>query len=304
MTETDQWSDYWNNEGTSGEVFINQSGERHPQLAAYWHTQISGAHSTARIIDLACGAGSIYSDLHKEHTFSLFGIDLSMDGLHLLRHRLPNTSTVVGSITGLPFPERIFDLVVSQFGVEYGGADAFSNAANLVNTGGRIAILCHIEDGYIDTRNKLHLGGAKLIIESDFIPRAIELVKSAFAREAKRREKAEAEFTEANNKIASILEQNPGGIHSHVFFGFKQLFQRIAHYDEADITTWLETIQLDVHKTRAKLDRITDVALSEGSVKQICRDFTHSGLRKVGYSPFAIAGNSLPIAWSITAERP
>ncbi len=304
MTETDQWSDYWNNEGTSGEVFINKSGERHPQLAAYWHTQISGAHSTSRIIDLACGAGSIYSDLHKEHTFSLFGVDLSVDGLHLLKHRLPNTSTVVCSITELPFPERSFDLVVSQFGIEYGGATAFADAASLVNSGGRIAMLCHIEDGYIDARNKLHLGGAKLIIESEFIPRAVELAKSAFAREPARRQKAETEFTQANDQIASILEQNPGGIHSHVYFGFKQLFQRVAHYDESDITTWLETIHADVNKTIAKLATITDVALSEHSIKQICRDFTHSGLRKVGYSPFAISGNSLPIAWSITAERP
>lgn len=303
MTENDKWSEYWNNQGISGEVFVNKAGDRHPRLASYWQTQLSGTHDSSKIIDLACGAGSVFADLGENHSYTLIGADLSIDALELLRERLPSAHVVSCSLSQLPFPHHSFDLVVSQFGIEYAGIESFADAGNLVASGGRIAILCHLEEGYIDTRNAGMLAGAQEIIESEFVERSIELVKAAFTDQSDLIQKAEAEFTPAHGRVSAILEQSPEGIHNHVYFGFKQLYERRTHYDASDITSWLESIKLDVKKNILRLTETRKAACSEAEVKQVCRDFTKLGLRKVGYSPFSIPGNDLPIAWSITAER-
>ena len=303
MTQTDKWSEYWNNQGISGEVFVNKAGDRHPRLASYWQTQLSGAHATSKIIDLACGAGSVFADLGESHSYTLIGADLSTDALELLRERLPSAYVVSCALSQLPFPESSFDLVVSQFGIEYAGVESFADAGNLVASGGRIAILCHLEGGYIDTRNRGMLAGAQEVIESGFVERSVELVKAAFTGQSDLIQKAEAQFTPAQRRVSAILEQNPEGIHNHVYFGFKQLYERRAHYDVSDITNWLELLHPDVEKNILRLTQTREAACSEVEIKQVCRDFTKLGLRKVGYSPFFIPGNDLPIAWSITAER-
>ncbi|MFP6809228.1 MAG: class I SAM-dependent methyltransferase [Pseudomonadales bacterium] len=305
MIQTDKWSDYWTQEGTSGEVFVNKSGDRHPQLAAYWQTQLSGAHSTSRIIDLACGAGSVFADLDKhndEHSYELFGADLSTDALQLFQRRLPSTKVIACSASQLPFPSEAFDLVVSQFGIEYAGANAFTEAGDLVARGGRIAILCHHQDGYIDSKNKRLLAGAHSATNSNFISAALDLVRSSFANQNS--DQSMSKFNAAGEQLAATLKEYPEGIHHHLYFGFQQLFDRRSHYDESDIVDWLEAMRLDVDKNILRLTQMRQAARSEKEIRNICQMFTKQGLRKVGYSPFTISGNDLPVAWSITAERP
>jgi len=74
------------------------------------------------------------------------------------------------------------------------------------------------------------------------VERSIELVNAAFTGKRDLIANAEAEFTPAHSRVSAILEQNPEGIHHHVYFGFKQLYERRAHYDASDITNWLQSM--------------------------------------------------------------
>ncbi len=301
--QTASWSEYWNNEGFSGEVFVNNAGERHPQLASYWKVQLSGIQLASNIIDLACGAGSVLADLGEDHFHSLFGADLSIDALYLLRERLPPAYAANCSVSQLPFPASTFDLVVSQFGLEYAGSEAFIEAAKLVCNGGRIAILCHFEGGYIDTMNKSKLAGAEYIVDSDFIGKSIDLVEASFDHHKKSLQKAQAVFLPVEQQVSAMLNQYPEGIHKHLYFGFKQLFERRSHYDKEDITSWLDSMRTEVDKNILKLQQMRKAASSEGQIKQICLQFIKLGFKEVGYSPFLILDTDLPVAWSITARR-
>ena len=78
--------------------------------------------------------------------------------------------------TELPLPDSSFDFVVSQFGVEYAGIDAFIEAARLVKPGGQLSLLCHYQDGYIDSKNQKMLEAAKIARHSNFISDALALV--------------------------------------------------------------------------------------------------------------------------------
>jgi ubiquinone/menaquinone biosynthesis C-methylase UbiE len=303
MSRADRWSEYWVNEGTTGEVFVDKDGNRHPQLDIYWRMQLSGLKTDARIIDLACGAGSVFSHLENQSSFQLFAADLSLEALQLLGSRIPESLNVSCSVSSLPFAEQQFDLVVSQFGIEYAGEDAFVEAAKLIRDQGRLAVLCHYEEGFIDKKNKGHLLGARAAHESSFIPLGRKLAEAIFSQSQDKFHEAHAKFLPAEQKLAEMTQCYQGGVHTHLYLGFRQLVERYQHYKLSDVTHWLSEMQGDLDKNIVRLEAMRDAACSEDKVKDICIRLAQLGLRKIGYSPFNIEGQDLPVAWSITAEK-
>ncbi len=300
----DKWTEYWKNEGASGEVFVNAEGQKHPHLSGYWQTQFSGLATNARIIDLAAGAGSIFTHLPTHHDYELFASDLSIAALKILKQRLPQARVIAASADSLPLHSQTFDLVVSQFGVEYAGDRAFAAAADLVRDHGRLALLCHYRDGYIDARNKGQLESACEVVETGFIDKGIAMVEAVFKGEQQAFIAAQLDFVPAEKIISTAATTYRQGVHSHLYQGFRQLFANRQQYDATDITGWLEAMKEDVDRNIIRLTEMRKAASSEPKIRQICRELTQAGLRKVGYSPFSIPGSELPVAWSITAERP
>jgi len=304
MNQADDWSEYWSSEGSSGEVFVNKDGQRHPRLETYWRTQLAGLQENAKIIDLACGAGSVYSHLPDNSEFLLYAADLSHEALQLLKKRVPGALSVTCSVVELPFVEAKFDLVVSQFGIEYAGGKAFLNAASLIKNGGRLAILCHYEEGYIDDKNRGHLTGAQAAQASSFISLGRKLAEAMYSKSQSRFDKAEADFLPAEQKLAEMTRCYEGGVHSHLYLGFRQLIERYEHYALSDITDWLSAMSGELEKNIIRLEAMRNAACNEEQIKSICKQLSKIGLRKVGYSPFTIESTDNPIAWSITAEKP
>ena len=182
-TESD-WSEYWENDSPKGEVFVTSQGEKHPALAEYWARTFQGQARGTKIIDLASGAGSVFACLPEDHGHELFAADISDVALTLLRERFPSAHTVACSAAKVPLDDESFDLVVSQFGIEYAGVEAFAEAARLLAEGGRLVALCHISGGHIDAGYQAQLREARVVEESDFIDIAKRLTTAAFSGNA------------------------------------------------------------------------------------------------------------------------
>lgn len=304
MTDSERgWSDYWQKEGAKGEVFVNAEGESHPALADYWQQHFGSVGGPARIIDLASGAGSVFAHLPTDHDFELFAADISKVALATLSERFAGVTTIVCSASDVPQDDGSFDLVVSQFGVEYAGVDAFGEAARLVAPGGRLIALCHYRDGYIDSDNRAQLAEAELVAELGFIDRAVELATAAFGRDAGRLARAQQDFVPAGNEIAAAIRRQKKGIHAHLFAGFRQLYERRRHYDLSDITGWLEGMRGELELNLDRLSRMCAAALSDADVGRIRELFEARGLEHVHCTPFETPGNELPVAWDLTARR-
>ena len=305
MSTTDQgWVDYWQQDGDSGEVFVNSKGERHPTLAKYWTAVFEGTADASRIIDIASGAGSIYAHLPSDHGLNLFAADIAEEALETLKARIPGVTTVACPAEAVPYGDGYFNLVVSQFGVEYAGTDAFTEAGRLVAVGGRLAALCHVEDGYIDSSNKIQLEEARLVDEMRFIDLAIDLTRVAFSNDANAMQQSEAVFVPVMRKLAAGVERCPRGIHSHLFRGFGQLFEQRRAYDATDITTWLEQMRADLDKNIDRLSRMRAAALSKADMTTIAENLTAAGLQEIQFNLFTTPGNELPVAWKLSARRP
>ena len=113
------WSEYWEKDGADGEVFVNAQGNKHPALADYWQAVFADMPAGSRIVDVASGAGSIYAHLSADHGFELHAVDIAAQALQALASRVPGVQITVSAAEDMPYDDRSFELVVSQFGIEY-----------------------------------------------------------------------------------------------------------------------------------------------------------------------------------------
>lgn len=310
MSETQQhaaaergWSEYWAKDGASGEVFVNTRGEAHPEVAAWWREAFAPLASGSHIVDLACGAGSVFAHLPDGHGHTLHGADISEEALALLRQRLPDVTTTACSADALPFADGRFDAAVSQFGIEYAGTGAFAEAARVVATGGWLIALCHIEDGYIDARNRAHLAAAKEAAASGFIDRAVALIDAAFSGDRDAALAAGKAFQPAERRLAAACRHLADGIHAHLYAGFRQLFERRNDYHRGDIEGWLAAMRDDLDLNVARLEHMCRAARSRADMNAVIAMLGEHGFGPVHCEPLQLSGHDRPLAWAVRARR-
>lgn len=304
MSESPEgWSDYWEKDGAGGEVFVNARGEAHPALAEFWRAAFVDVATGARVIDIASGAGSVFAHLPQDRDYVLTATDISSVALESLEQRIPGVTTLVCPADAMPLPDASFDLVVTQFGAEYAGVAAFDEAARLVARGGRFVGLCHYRDGYIDSDNRAQLDEARIVKARGFIDAAIELARAAFSGDPAALKKAQDAFVVVATPVGEGMRRHRKGIHTHLFQGFRRLYEQRRQYDLADVTGWLEAMRGELDKTIDRLERMRAAALSAEDIEEIRRLFEARGLKDVHCTPFEIPGNNLPVAWSLAARK-
>ncbi len=298
------WSEYWEKDGAAGgEVFVSGQGGRHPALAEYWKAVFAGLSKGARILDVASGAGSIYAHLDAEHGFDLHATDIAAEALDALSERIAGVTTTVAGADELPFEDRSFDLVVSQFGIEYAGSEAFAEAGRLVNTGGQIVALVHIEDGYVDSNNKAQLAEAEMLQKIEFVEHAIDLTNRAFSGNKALTDHTEQAFVPLIRQVSEAIQRCPQGIHAYLLAGFKKLYEGRRQYRKSDVVGWLEEMNKELSKTLDRLSRMRAAAMSSDDMAAIVASLEAHGLSYVLAEPFATEGHEKPIAWSLTGKR-
>ncbi len=290
---------------------MNKQGGKHPFLARYWQQLFSEQKADASVIDIASGAGSIFSQLPPGHTFDLHAADISRPALELLKQRIPAATTYVCPATELPLPDNSFDFVVSQFGVEYAGIDAFIEAARIVRPGGQLSLLCHYQNGYIDSKNRKMLEGAKIARYSNFIPDALALINRIFnpdhspanAPPASDVIEEQNNFASSQRTLEQAIKNCPEGVHAHLYFGFKQLYERRSAYDLTDITQWLEEMSADVDRNIMRLTEMCNAASSKQDIDKIAQKLTEQSFIGITHEPVILPEHKLPVAWAIKAFK-
>jgi len=297
------WSEYWQKDDSKGEVFVSLKGERHPALAEHWREFFADVDAGSSVLDIASGAGSVFASLPDGHGFDLYACDLAAAALEQLSERIANVTTVVSSADRLPFGDRSFDVVVSQFGVEYAGIDAFTEAARVVARGGQLAVLAHVRDGYIDARNKAELAEAKLVKDSGFIARAVELTRAAFGNDVSRLASEEQSFVPLIQAVSQGVKRCPRGVHSYLLSGFRQLYENRRRYDAQDIVQWLEGMNDEVAKAVDRINVMRAAASSEADMGTIQQELIAAGFTGIELEHFVVPNNDLPLAWKLRAMR-
>jgi SAM-dependent methyltransferase len=132
------WGAYWRDADVDGctAAFPIEARDR---IASGWRERLE-PHSGQTLLDVACGKGAVLAIARGLGVDRVTGVDLA------------ETHAGEGSVrTGidareLPFAGASFDIVVSQFGVEYAGLEAAGMEAARVCRG-RLLLLTHAAEG-------------------------------------------------------------------------------------------------------------------------------------------------------------
>ena len=304
-TQEEYWSDYWRTDGQGGEVFVNSKGEKPGYIRDFWRAQLEGMPINGKIVDLACGAGSIFEDIELSirSQVTLIAADISKPALDIVKDRVPEAQVVCCSCDDLPFENESLDMVVSQFGIEYASEKAFSEAAGTIMPGGRLVLLSHYKEGYIDQRNAKFLEGAKLAISSQFIESAGELVRASYSGSTSKIRQAKAEFESAEKPMSALFKTNPNGIHQHLYFGFRELYLKRANYFESDIQQWLSQMKQDIKKNIVKVTEIRKVSLDRLGIDTIIKNLEQARMSEIEVGTLTIPDSDNIIGWTISALK-
>ncbi|MBS0384588.1 MAG: class I SAM-dependent methyltransferase [Proteobacteria bacterium] len=144
------WSLYWR----SGRLNSCVDGvSESKMLRDAWREFFDRFDSGTRILDLATGNGAVIdaacaSAVPREARFLLTGVDAAET---LQPHNIEAARFLPGvRMEALPFEAAYFDVVVSQFGFEYGERAACAReAARVLRPGGRLRLVIHASGGAV-----------------------------------------------------------------------------------------------------------------------------------------------------------
>ena len=312
----DSWDVYWR--GTSKAGAYASGGADHPVILEFWRALFAAAkecRDAPRILDIASGNGSVVSCAEASFIHppaEITGVDVSASAVRNLESRFPGVHGLVADARSIPLQSSGFDIVTSQFGVEYAGLEAVDEAARLVAPGGRLALLMHHRSGGVHAECAAALDAIRKLQDARFITHSISTFEAGFAalRGADR-----GAYDAAARRLAGafrVLEQIMQRHGQHVagdtvlrlYNDVDRMHRQIRHYDPGDVLGWLRQMDAELQAYATRMASMCDCAIDVPTFERLCgrlQDLTFTIERA---EPLAIPHTELPIAWALVAHRP
>lgn len=315
----DAWDGYWRH---TGEAAGYRAGGRHePLLALFWADLFAellrGAHPLS-ILDVACGNGAALGYLFRaagsrgtgaDGLFAV-GLDGSVAALANLHRRLPRVIPVGADARNPPFADHAFDIVISQFGIEYGGGDAVVAAARLVRPGGTFAAIMHMKDGGIYRECATNLRVIDII--SRFLPparaallAAIDAGQGRGPREAlQQADRAlAAEASELERAFTQLGREVTGGFAFRLYQDIGHIYRNAARFAGSDVASWLDRMGGEVATYRERMAAMLGAALGEPQYNALAARLTESGMTVRRRETLGL-GDAGSAGWILVAQQP
>ncbi len=204
-----------------------------------------------------------------------------------------------------------FDLVTSQFGVEYAGLEGILEAARLVGVGGDLVLVLHCRPGAIYGECSISLQVVDRLRQARFLPLAKAMFKAGFAafHDAERRpyERAVRKFKPAFRSLEQMLLKHGEGVASGFLLRLRndigQIDRRLRHYDPREVLHWIERLNDELMSYRHRMKSTTDAAIKRKTLEQIGVRLTELGFSLIETVPLGAETGNTQLAWSLRARR-
>lgn len=317
--DADYWDAYWQawNEAVSQE----EAGARDPAPLQHWASYFEHAFANGgqpKLIDVACGHGpvtgvALQAAKQSSLAVELHCADYSQSAVDELLRRYPDVRGVACDVRNMPFPDRHFDLVVSQFGVEYAGDDAFSEAARLVAEGGAFEALLHLAGGAIHEECADNLSVVVMLREAGFMTRARAAFQTGFDLVAGKTDK-EA-FDAADRKLAPAVEtarqllrdkgtMAAGGLLARLYRDIGYMYSRMQNYVPGEVLAWFDAMTAELDSYEGRMASMTRAAVDEKGIRAKMERLVAARLDTQEPAVLSLTASDRPAAWILSAHRP
>jgi ubiquinone/menaquinone biosynthesis C-methylase UbiE len=310
----DAWREYW----AGGDGAEAVGGAQRHKLAARWaafFSLIKTDHEDALVIDVAAGRGvalkSAIEGMLSRGRFLALDLSAAAVGSVMRAH-----SVAVGAAADaarLPIADQSAYVVVSQFGMEYAGVEAFAEGARVLSPRGRFCSIAHYRNGAIDAecaeneRILLAAGSAGLIA-------AAQATLEASYRARSRRvanpvdPTLDATFASIFAKSKSVVAAAPPSAARAMLEKFLadllRLSARRMAFDEKEALGWLGGMKASLDAYLGRMKSMRGSALDAAAINDIAARFAAAGLLDFRAEPLLLDEQRAPAAWVIEARRP
>lgn len=315
----DHWDAYWQNRQPAG----MHGGLHEMALGQFWSGIFDRAHANARgtlhVLDIGCGDGvvarlaSAFGGAREPDVdLRVWGMDYSHAALVDVRRRAPQISCIAGDAAHLPFRDGTFDLVTSQFGIEYAGTEALCEAARLLRPQGVLATAMHVRDGGIyreclinrqaieEVRDCNLLGLFQQVVEA--FRRARQGVGGKAVLNA-----AYGKFAEAVTRTKRVLQRCGRAVASGLVFRLcsdvLRMVQRIQAFDARELIAWANLMADELGNYSRRMTSMLDAALSREMIECLTARLHGNGLNIQLRNLLRIGDRSVPVAWMVAATK-
>lgn len=315
----DDWDVYWR--GKKEAEPQSDHGVQDKAASDFWmqfFREEFRRHSSPRILDAACGHGAVTGlalDIAKAMAVSdmvLSCMDYSASAVQALEEKYPSVKGVACDAAETPFSDGEFDIVASQFGLEYAGETAFDEAARLVARDGVLVAIVHMKKGAIFDECAANLGAIQAIQDCNLLALARAAFDAGFAVVAGNA--VQATFREADKNLAPSVETlkatlrkygplAAGGIIQRVGHDLAYMYQRIEAYLPDEVITWLDRTDKELLAYAGRMESMVNAALDEKEIKTLSKRMTSKGLTVDTYDVLRMGRNKMPAAWIFVGRR-
>ncbi len=311
----ESWETYWRGIKQSGKY--GAGGAAHPGFGVFW-TDALGAfladRPDARIVDIGSGSGALLDHLSAIPGATLANascVDVSPSAIDSVKARFPGVTGVVADAASIPLDDGGYDLVLSQFGVEYAGTAGVEEAIRLLAPGGKSIFLMHFKDGALYRECDTTITALRRLLDSGFIPRAREYFDAGFRAvrggDRDSYEEAARQLNPAIKELEAIIaehgEQVADGTIAYLYSNVQEIHGRIANYEPDQVLEWLDRLEEEVRGHLERMQAMHASALDEPAFKVIHDRLLAMDLRIDQAEALYFGEGPLPFAWVLVTSR-
>jgi ubiquinone/menaquinone biosynthesis C-methylase UbiE len=317
--DVEHWDAFWRARDKAVEQ--EDAGARDPAPAHFWETFFERefvGRASASFLDVACGHGAVTGialGAARDAGMELEArcADYSQAAVDELRKRFPAVEGVACDAADMPWPDRRFDFVVSQFGIEYAGDAAFGEAARLVAEGGALAALTHLQGGAIHAECADNFAVGAALRDARLMPLARRAFEAGFDLMAGKI--TDAEFQEADKQLAPAVEaaksllrdkgpRAAGGLLANLYKDIGYMYTRMQNYVPDEVFAWFDGMTAELDSYEGRMASMTRAAMDEGQVTSIADSLAGLGLAVEPPQVLSLEESGRPGAWVLVARRP
>jgi ubiquinone/menaquinone biosynthesis C-methylase UbiE len=315
LQPTRGWNTFWQGSDKSGDRIPD--GLSHPVFPGFWSVALGefvAENPDGKVLDIGTGSGAVIEYLSQAPGVNLENatcLDLSAAAIDIVQRRFPAVGGVVADATSIPLESGQYDLITSQFGIEYAGTAAADEAVRLLTPGGSLLFLMHIRPGELHRECTAAADALRRVAQAGLVPLAVEFFTAGFAAvkggDRGPYDSAARSLNPAIKELEAIMAEHgehvAGDMLIYMHATLQNMHSRIQHYNPEEVFNWLTTIGKELEEHEQRMLSMRDAAMDEEAFKTFCSSIDSEGLRLDKAMPMQVQGEQLPVAWLLQATR-
>jgi SAM-dependent methyltransferase len=316
----ESWSTYW--QGAERAQAWSAGGSAHPRVIGFWEECFAFARDlnpTPRLLDIASGSGAVVGvaeEIFGRDVADITCVELSAAAVQILRERFPGATGIQADAGALPLAPASFDLVCSQFGIEYAGSAAFDEALRVVAGRGVVAVIAHYRDGFIHRQCRANRDATAAFTSAGFLAKSRAVFEAGFAALAAEgdSERLGERYRAAGQALAPAVREVEGlmsrygrevadGTLVRVYRDVRDIHGRLSHFEAAEVLEWLERMEREIAAYHGRMASMCEAAIDAAEFRRWCENAAASGFDIIRDEPLAADGGDPPLAWTLVARR-